>query len=136
MTVLSHESQGISGNLDVLGGLFPIFVPVVVIFVVWLIISDCDRLAVLLSALCAIGRTLRPVGRALRWLFDRFNLGMAWACACAAVLLSFLLLLNAFYGRPVSLFDGYVFFTGCVMSWGFERLYRSDLNAAKQRGDE
>lgn len=140
MTVLASECQGISGNLDVLDGLFPIFAPLVVIFVVWLIISDCDRLAILLSDLCAIGRALRPVGRALRWLFDHFNLGMAWACACATVLLSFLLLLNAFYGRPVSLFDGYVFFTGCVMSWGFERFYISELKAdarfqAKQRGE-
>lgn len=142
MTVLASESQGIVGNLDIFTFPLPMLFPFFCIAIAFLLgfLFHGDNSTILFSALCAIGRALRPVGRALRWLFDHFNLGMAWACACATVLLSFLLLLNAFYGLPVSLFDSYVFFTGCVLSWGFERFYISELKAdarfqAKQRGE-
>lgn len=140
MTVLSHESQGVSGSLDVLGGLFPIFAPVVVIFVVWLIISDCGRLAILLSGLCAIGRALRPVGRALRWLFDHFNLGVAWLSVCAAVWASFVTFLVGWYGSPVPPLDCWPVPALCFGAWGFERFYLHELKAdarfqAKQRGE-
>jgi len=140
MTVLSHESQGVAGNLNFLmqfvsdcgDGIILLGASAVITYLLFWVIDDEINTILFL--------VLRSIGRALRRVFDHFNLAMAWACACATVLLSFLLFLNAFYGRPVSLFEGYVFFTGCVLSWGFERFYISELKAdarfqAKQRGE-
>lgn len=72
---------------------------------------------------------LRLLGRALRWLSDHFSLVFAWFLVCVTVFLSFLLFLQAFYGTPVSLFEFWVLFTGCLMSLAFERFYLSELKA-------
>lgn len=133
MTVLASECQDISCNFDALDGLFPIFAPLVIIFVAWLIISDCDRLAILLSA-------LRPVGRAIRWLSDHFSLGLAWFSACAAVFASFLTFLVGWYGSSVPPLDCWPVPALCLGAWGFERFYLYELKAdarfqAKQRGE-
>lgn len=140
MTVLASESQGISGNLDVLDGIFPIFAPLVVIFVVWLIISDCDRLAILLSDLRAIGRALRPVGRAIRWLFDRFSLGIAWFSVCTAVWFSFVAFLFGLNGFPVPPLECWPIPLLCFSAWAFEHLYQWECESdaryqAFQRGE-
>lgn len=61
--------------------------------------------------------------RALRWLFDRFSLGLAWFYACGAVLSSFLLFLVAWNGTPFSILDCWPFPVLCFGAWGFEQLY-------------
>lgn len=123
-----------------LGRLFPLLAPVVVIFVAWLILSDCDRLAILLSAFCAIGRALRPLGRAFRWSFDRFSLGLAWLSVCVAVWASFVTFLFAWNGFPVPPLECWPVPVLCSVAWAFERLYHWECESdaryqAFQRGE-
>lgn len=142
MTVLSHESQGISGSLGLSDIPLPILVPLggffVFFFYGWFIQGDGPT--ILYSILCAIGRFLRPLFRALRWLLDRFSLGLAWFYACGAVLSSFLLFLVAWNGSPVPALHCWPVPVLCFGAWGFEQFYlwecKLDANyQAFQRGE-
>ena len=142
MTVLSHESQGISGSLGLSDIPLPILVPLggffVFFFYGWLVQGDGPT--ILYSILCAIGRFLRPLFRAIRLLIDRFSLGLAWFYACCAVLSSFLLFLVAWNGAPFSILDCWPVPVLCFSAWCFEQFYlwecKLDANyQAFQRGE-
>lgn len=78
--------------------------------------------------------------RALRWLFDRFSLGLAWFLVCTAVYSSFVTFLVAWNGSPVPAFDCWPVPVLCFSAWCFEQFYlwecKLDANyQAFQRGE-
>lgn len=142
MTVLASECQGISGSLDVFGVPFPIIVPLIACAVafLWGWLIHRDGLTIVYSALCAIGRFLRPLFCALRWLHDRFSLGLAWFFVCAAVWSSFVIFLFAWNGLPVPPIECWPVPVLCFFAWAFERLYHWECQSdaryqAFQRGE-
>lgn len=120
MTVLSSESQGISGNLEVLMRFISDYGDVV---------TSLGVSAVLVYLFFEINKELflsilRLLGRALRWLFDRFSLGVAWFFVCTAVWLSFVTFLVGWNGFPVPPLDCWPVPVLCFVSWVLERLYQ------------
>lgn len=78
--------------------------------------------------------------RALRWLFDRFSLGIAWFSVCTAVWFSFVVFLFGWNGFPVHFHDCWPVPALCFGAWVFERFYLYELKAdarfqAEQRGE-
>lgn len=125
MTVFASECQGISGSPDVFGVLFPIIVPLIgfAVAFLWGWLIHGGGLTIVYSVLCAIARFLRPLFRALCWLYDHDFLILAWLCVCFAVFLSFLTFLVAWNGSPVSFLYCWPLFAFCVSAWVAERLY-------------
>lgn len=100
-------SECSSGSMDVFGVPFLIFVPVVGCVVAFLfswIISD-EGFDTLSPILRRIGRVLRPVGRAIRWVHQHLFLIYAWVCVLVLVFSSIVFGYLAWNGSPVPFLD-------------------------------